>query len=72
MELRLASAALLCAMVAGCATDDVGEGRRRPTDADYVTGSRIPQKDKSGVSTITVEAWERAAEQASQPLKPRQ
>ncbi len=71
MELRLASAALLCAMLAGCAADGASEQRRRPTDADYVTGSRIPQKDKSGVSTMTPEAWERAAEQASQPLKPR-
>jgi hypothetical protein len=38
---------------------------------DFVTGGRIPQKDRAGVSTMSREEWERAAERASMPAKER-
>jgi len=70
MNHRIALAAVFCSLLAGCASDDgATAARERPTEQDYVTGTRIPQKKKEGVSTISREEWERAREQASQPIK---
>jgi len=56
----------------GCAAADGPTEPRRPADdSQYVTGSRIPQRDKAGVTTMTPEEWERAKDFASQPAKPR-
>jgi hypothetical protein len=65
------AAILVCIALAGCATDGTNEERRRPTDSDFVTGSRMPQRDRAGVSTMSREEWERAAERASMPAKER-
>ena len=70
MNDRIALAAVLCSALIGCASDGApATERERPTENDYVTGSRIPQKKKDGVSTMSREEWERASERASQPIK---
>jgi hypothetical protein len=70
MHAHHAPALLLLLALIGCAAAD-GEPRRPADDNQYVTGSRIPQRDKAGVSTMTPEEWERAKEFAAQPVKPR-
>jgi len=69
MNVRLAMTALLCTMLIGCASNGATEERRAPSENDYVTGTRIPQKNKGAVSTMTREEWERAAERSSMPVK---
>ena len=70
MNHRTALTGLACLLLAGCASN--GEAtveRQRPSDTDFVTGSRIPQKNKAGVSTMSREEWERAKESASMPTR---
>ena len=70
MNHRIALAAVFCSFLLGCASNgDAPAERERATENDYVTGTRIPQKKKEGVSTISREEWERAREQASQPIR---
>jgi len=72
MNRRIALTTVLCSLLIGCASDGAPETERRaPSENDYVTGTRIPQKNKSGVSTMTREEWERAAERSSMPAKER-
>jgi hypothetical protein len=71
MKLRVIAAAMFCVAAGGCASDDTVGERRRPADSDYVTGSRIPQKDRAGVTEMTREEFERQAERSSMPKKDR-
>jgi hypothetical protein len=71
MNHRIALTAVFCSLLIGCASngDAPQEERRAPSENDYVTGTRIPQKNKGAVSTMTREEWERAAERSSMPVK---
>ena len=71
MDVRHAPTLLLALSLLGCAADGATEVRRPADESQYVTGSRIPHKDRSEVSTMTPEEWERVREFASQPVKPR-
>jgi hypothetical protein len=71
MKMRAIAAAVLSVAAAGCASDDATGERQRPTERDYVTGSRIPQKDRMGVTEMTREEFERQAEKSSMPKKDR-
>jgi uncharacterized lipoprotein YajG len=64
-------AAVACLFLAGCAADGTTQARRPLTDNDFVTGSRIPQRDKSGVSTVSREQWDQAVEMATRPIMPK-
>ena len=71
MKIRAIAVAVLSVAAGGCASDDAAGERRRPAESDYVTGSRIPQKDRMGVTEMSREEFERQAEKSSMPKKER-
>lgn len=65
------AAACICmsaGLLAACAAPDAGEARAVRTDAEYVTGSRIPGKGRGTVTSIDKEEVERARSTVRQHL----
>ncbi|MEP7154313.1 MAG: hypothetical protein ABI905_00970 [Betaproteobacteria bacterium] len=53
-----AGAILVSTLLSACATSDVVETRKE--ERQYVTGSNVPKKDRSGVVVATPQALENA------------
>ena len=56
-----AGAILVVSLLSACATSDSVETRDRKDEKQYVTGSNVPKKDRSGVVVATPQALENAA-----------
>ena len=61
--------ALVCTGLQGCATTDDTQ-TVVDKDKDYVTGSNIPRKDKSGVRTMSKEEFDRMQNRPGTPYDP--
>jgi hypothetical protein len=65
---------LITGLVAGCATEgDVAKVANEKEKKEFVTGSNLPQRDrsKSGVVNVDAEALERARQNATVQSVPR-
>ena len=61
MKTLVLGAALAASLLSACATTDVVEPKERKDEKQYVTGSNVPKKDRSGVVVATPQALENAA-----------
>lgn len=55
----LVAATVAAALLAACAVESTQPREPRP-EAEYVTGSRLPKRDRSGVVSVSKEDIERA------------
>jgi len=55
-----AAAVVVASLLSACAATDVADTHERKDEKQYVTGSNVPRKDRSGVVVATPQALENA------------